>query len=586
MKIKKRHIEIAVGLVLLAGAIVGVLFGAGVFQDSAEVAAQKAFAAAAKAVAPRDAARCPVIPPGKRLIEQFASQRRGCASVTEGVTHVVLTYADLATLSFQLKDVDVLTCVSDLHKRCIYVLGGIGGDKAFDTSSVAADAVSLVNKFKLDGISVHDLSSQTSTLPYMTALSTALKASVASTTLSYDVFYSELDKTLLNCGTRCFADGVQDVVDWITVLAYSVSSDPVLASDVYADAISGFFDPWKAKLQGKLNIGVCIDCGYGPGPTIDDISIWANYSQSVGGMSVYGTDRMYAIQAILRPMPLPLRSSNISSSCGSNDGAPRVVLFWGSEVGGCESIPRGVTHVIMSFSLVQDGNVTLSLQGNDATLRRCVLSLQQRCIKVLVSIGGETNSKAIADLVDFDRFATSAVALVDKFNFDGVDMDDETRGKYDPAHVIAYMTSLSNALRPRDKLLTIDAFYYDAVPDKCAAVTGRCFPKQVEPLVDWVHVMAYNVDLDVAKAQAVYASAINDTFSAWTAVLPPPKMVVAVCTEASNSLYRGCAFGPGPSLAVVTLWTQWSRASGGGMALWAGSKDQFLNYTYTTLLTG
>ncbi|RHY24060.1 hypothetical protein DYB25_009941, partial [Aphanomyces astaci] len=368
MKIKKRHIEIAVGLVLLAGAIVGVLFGAGVFQDSAEVAAQKAFAAAAKAVAPRDAARCPVIPPGKRLIEQFASQRRGCASVTEGVTHVVLTYADLATLSFQLKDVDVLTCVSDLHKRCIYVLGGIGGDKAFDTSSVAADAVSLVNKFKLDGISVHDLSSQTSTLPYMTALSTALKASVASTTLSYDVFYSELDKTLLNCGTRCFADGVQDVVDWITVLAYSVSSDPVLASDVYADAISGVFDPWKAKLQGKLNIGVCIDCGYGPGPTIDDISIWANYSQSVGGMSVYGTDRMYAIQAILRPMPLPLRSSNISSSCGSNDGAPRVVLFWGSEVGGCESIPRGVTHVIMSFSLVQDGNVTLSLQGNDATL--------------------------------------------------------------------------------------------------------------------------------------------------------------------------------------------------------------------------
>ncbi|RHY34452.1 hypothetical protein DYB34_007483 [Aphanomyces astaci] len=575
MKIKKRHIEIAVGLVLLAGAIVGVLFGAGVFQDSAEVAAQKAFAAAAKAVAPRDAARCPVIPPGKRLIEQFASQRRGCASVTEGVTHVVLTYADLATLSFQLKDVDVLTCVSDLHKRCIYVLGGIGGDKAFDTSSVAADAVSLVNKFKLDGISVHDLSSQTSTLPYMTALSTALKASVASTTLSYDVFYSELDKTLLNCGTRCFADGVQDVVDWITVLAYSVSSDPVLASDVYADAISGVFDPWKAKLQGKLNIGVCIDCGYGPGPTIDDISIWANYSQSVGGMSVYGTDRMYAIQAILRPMPLPLRSSNISSSCGSNDGAPRVVLFWGSEVGGCESIPRGVTHVIMSFSLVQDGNVTLSLQGNDATLRR-----------LLVSIGGETNSEAIAGLVDVDRFAASAVALVDKFNFDGVDMDDETRGKYDPAHVIAYMTSLSNALHPRGKLLTIDAFYYDAVPDKCAAVTGRCFPKQVEPLVDWVHVMAYNVDLDVAKAQAVYASAINDTFAAWTAVLPPPKMVVAVCTEASNSLYRGCAFGPGPSLAVVTLWTQWSRASGGGMALWAGSKDQFLNYTYTTLLTG
>ncbi|ETV94639.1 hypothetical protein H310_11633 [Aphanomyces invadans] len=596
MKFKKRHAEIAVGLVLLAGAFVGVLFGAGVFQDSAEVATRKAFDSAANALAPRDIA-CPVIPPGKRLIQNIPSQRQGCSSVTEGVTHVVLTYADLAAKSFQLNDVDVLSCVSDLRKRCIYVLGGIGGDKMFNTSTVAADAAAVVSKFKLDGITVHDLSKSSSTLSYMTALSASLKALNA--TLSYDVYYSELDKTKLNCGTRCFAEGVQHVVDWLTVMAFSVSDDAVYAADIYADAIAGFLDPWKAKLQnatGKLNIGVCTDCGFGPGPTSDDISIWTTYSQTAGGMSVYGSgDGMFrAIQSIFQPKPLPIAMtrrplSGNNSMCQSDNSshAPRVVLYWGSEVGGCETIPPGVTHVVMTFALVKDGAVSLTLQGDDATLRRCVVSLQQRCIDVLVSIGGDTDNHQLAGVTDMDTFAASAVALVDKFNFDGVDVDDENRaGTYDQDHVVEYMAALSKALKPRGKLLTMAAFYYDSVADKCAAVSGRCFPRQVEALVDWVNVMAYNVEKDVGKAEAVYESAITDTFAMWMAVLPPAKVVVAVCTESTNPLHRGCSYGPGPSPAVVAQWTKWSRENAGGMGVWAGSKDQFLNYTYTTLVTG
>ncbi|RHY28288.1 hypothetical protein DYB32_006097 [Aphanomyces invadans] len=411
----------------------------------------------------------------------------------------------------------------------------------FNTSTVAADAAAVVSKFKLDGITVHDLSKTSSTLSYMTALSASLTALNA--TLSYDVYYSELDKTKLNCGTRCFAEGVQHVVDWLTVMAFSVSDDAV-------------------------------------------------YAATAGGMSVYGSgDGMFrAIQSIFQPKPLPIAMtrrplSGNNSMCQSdnNSHAPRVVLYWGSEVGGCETIPPGVTHVVMTFALVKDGAVSLTLQGDDATLRRCVV----RCIDVLVSIGGDTDNHQLAGVTDMDTFAASAVALVDKFNFDGVDVDDENRaGTYDQDHVVEYMAALSKALKPRGKLLTMAAFYYDSVADKCAAVSGRCFPRQVEALVVWVNVMAYNVEKDVGKAEAVYESAITDTFAMWMAVLPPAKVVVAVCTESTNPLHRGCSYGPGPSPAVVAQWTKWSRENAGGMGVWAGSKDQFLNYTYTTLVTG
>ncbi|CAK4086520.1 unnamed protein product [Aphanomyces euteiches] len=595
MKLKKRHYEIAVGVVLLIAAIFGVMIGAGMFKKSDAAKEQQAFEEAARDIAPRDTA-CPTVSAGKRLIEYFPSEKPGCSSVTEGVTHVVLTYADLDKQSFQLSDLDALKCVSELRKRCIYVHGGIGGSNTIEASTVAAKATSLVQKFKLDGITVHDVKTTSgSTLPYMTALSTSLKAIGAS--LSYDVFSTEIDTEKQNCGTRCFSDGVQDVVDWITVMAYSLSNDTFTAMMMYDSAVGGFFDSWKQKIgsPSKLNIGVCSDCGFGPGPTLDHMSMWANYSQSAGGMSVFGsTNTMFtAIQAILSPKPIiasnssTLNATSTAAQCNQTTNATRVVAYWGSEVDGCDTIPAGVTHVVMTFALVQNSKVSSSMQGNDATLRRCVATLQARCIKVLGSIGGTSNVKETAAIQDYEGFATSAMDLVTHFNLDGLDIDDEgTFTTWSTTRVLAYMTPLSKKLKAQKKLLTMDAFYYDADATKCSSVIGRCLPKGVEALVDWINVMAYNLYNDTTLASTTYAAATTDVFPNWIQTLADPsKVVICVCTESTTPLYRGCSYGPGPSLDIVKSWTKWSRSNAGGMSLWAASKDKFLNYSYTTILT-
>ncbi|KAF0711699.1 hypothetical protein As57867_005118, partial [Aphanomyces stellatus] len=174
------------------------------------------------------------------------------------------------------------------------------------------------------------------------------------------------------------------------------------------------------------------------------------------------------------------------------------------------------------------------------------------------------------------------------FNLDGLDIDDETRGaaQYDAARVLAMATALAAPLHARGKVLSLDAFLYDVDPVKCVAVVGRCLPRGIESIVDWVNVMAYNVAEDASAAAAVYATATTTLFSQWAARLASPaKMVVGVCTESSNPLYRGCAYGPGPSPDVVSSWVKWSATNaGGGMSIWAASKDQFLNYTLTKML--
>ncbi|KAF0689449.1 hypothetical protein As57867_019037, partial [Aphanomyces stellatus] len=412
-KIKRRHYEIAVGLVLLAGAIVGVLFGAGVFAQSDTVKAQKAFEKAVAALPPRDPA-CPTVVPGKRVVEYFASQRVGCASVPSGVTHVVLTYADLSTQSFQMTDLDTLACVGELRKRCISVVGGLGGSKPFDIAMVATQAAALVQKFKLDGVAVHDLTSTASTLPYMTALSASLKPLRA--TLSYDVFYTELDTDDgANCGgMRCFTDGVDALVDWVSVMVFSVSNDPVLAASIYDGAVSGFLAMWQKKLPpAKFNLGLCVDCGYGPGPSPAAIAAMASVARAAGGVSVHGSSNT-PIQSILQALATPPPSNTTTnatttSSSGSKCGAPpttgRVVAYWGSEVDGCTTLPRGVTHVIFSFALLKQGLVTPSMQGSDATLRSCVQALHARCVQVLGALGGATNDAEMAALTNMTAMA-------------------------------------------------------------------------------------------------------------------------------------------------------------------------------------
>ncbi|RHZ02073.1 hypothetical protein DYB31_012459, partial [Aphanomyces astaci] len=148
------------------------------------------------------------------------------------------------------------------------------------------------------------------------------------------------------------------------------------------------------------------------------------------------------------------------STCPEILPQDRVVLFWQSEVGGCEQVPNGVTHVVFGFAQTFGGIVTPSFQGAVAS---CVQSLRQRCMYVMGVIGGANNNVGMSTIHDPQAFAASVKSFVQQYLLDGVDIDDETsyfEGLYDDHR------ALHTALKTNgnDYLLSYDAYMLEADP--------------------------------------------------------------------------------------------------------------------------
>ncbi|ETV72613.1 hypothetical protein, variant [Aphanomyces astaci] len=256
------------------------------------------------------------------------------------------------------------------------------------------------------------------------------------------------------------------------------------------------------------------------------------------------------------------------STCPEILPQDRVVLFWQSEVGGCEQVPNGVTHVVFGFAQTFGGIVTPSFQGAVAS---CVQSLRQRCMYVMGVIGGANNNVGMSTIHDPQAFAASVKSFVQQYLLDGVDIDDETsyfEGLYDDHRVRSYMQALHTALKTNgnDYLLSYDAYMLEA--DPVCWKSARCFAKGVEEYVDWVNVMAYNVDTNVARANQIYAGATKNVFEAWARIVPRDKITMGMCMGGA------CSYGPGPPSWVVQSWAQYNYASHmGGLMIYAGSMD-------------
>ncbi|KAI9905334.1 hypothetical protein PsorP6_014297 [Peronosclerospora sorghi] len=276
-------------------------------------------------------------------------------------------------------------------------------------------------------------------------------------------------------------------------------------------------------------------------------------------------------------------SSTLPASCAPVAARDRTVAFWQSEVAGCDTVPDGVTHLVFGFALVADGVIVPTFQSFDDTMKQCVEKLHKRCIMALASVGGSTNNDNMTMVTNATRFGESAATLVTKFGFDGIDLDDETVGvQFSADRTIGLLKATRTALDAAGEtsaLLTYDAYFYEGDPSVCAAQYAagysRCFPVQVLKYVDWVNIMAYNVNKDNTTAAAIYAAAVNTTFAAWRTQLGGDFSLatIGVCIDG------GCAYGPGPSATVIDQWNHFARQDGyGGMMLYAASsevKDQF-----------
>nr|AIG56010.1 secreted protein [Achlya hypogyna] len=220
-----------------------------------------------------------------------------------------------------------------------------------------------------------------------------------------------------------------------------------------------------------------------------------------------------------------------------------------------ETSTRYVTHVYWAFATVgPDGQVAQSLQyWDDGAVLNCMAELRMRCIKQVVSIGGadcRANFFALKSAAAMDNFISSALAVVKKFGFDGIDIDDETGNmaqanfdwKKNQGPVVAqYLTKLRQGLR---RLLVGGCYHgpgmdqmqapgepryllsWDEFPSSFDRPLGPCFDPEITPLVDWVNIMLYNL-----PSPEDYAETMNHRIpNWWVPVIPAAKLVIGACS--------------------------------------------------------
>jgi len=106
-----------------------------------------------------------------------------------------------------------------------------------------------------------------------------------------------------------------------------------------------------------------------------------------------------------------------------------------------------LSHINYAFIDIKDNRAWLHFEATDTINLRKLSELKNlnNNLKILISIGGWTWSKNFSDAVLTDtsrqNFVTSAVAIVSKYNLDGIDIDWEYPG----------MRGDSNVYRPEDK---------------------------------------------------------------------------------------------------------------------------------------
>ncbi|KAF0690336.1 Aste57867_18267 [Aphanomyces stellatus] len=221
---------------------------------------------------------------------------------------------------------------------------------------------------------------------------------------------------------------------------------------------------------------------------------------------------------------------------------------------------RYVTHVMWSFAEpFPNGTINTKLQfWDDEHVRDCILQLRMRCIKNIIAVGGASFRERFLTLKDpenLERFKKSAVELVLKYDYDGIDVDDETgnmvatKGDWLASHgptVEKYLKALRDGMdaaqRPGEPryLLSWDEFPYAWDPINrankdypgCVRFTEgedgwhRCYNPAISALVDFVNVMFYNIN----GGAGVYKAVIDDTLpKKAAAVIPLDKIVVGAC---------------------------------------------------------
>lgn len=154
--------------------------------------------------------------------------------------------------------------------------------------------------------------------------------------------------------------GQQSSADWVVVLVLYCVWNPVLVLGAIITAVAVTVNASSDDQQSGTGAGSAASNSIS-GST-------SNNSTTAGGSANSNT--------LAPSTTVGSRNSSRPASCPKILPEDRTVVFWQSEVDGCEKVPVGVTHIVWGFALVADGAVVPTFQNSDAYVQSCVQSLR------------------------------------------------------------------------------------------------------------------------------------------------------------------------------------------------------------------
>ena len=213
---------------------------------------------------------------------------------------------------------------------------------------------------------------------------------------------------------------------------------------------------------------------------------------------------------------------------------------------------RDRTPGAVSFSV--DPQLSSALGGyTDANLAADVSTLHARGAKVVLSVGGELGTVSVSDATSADAFATSVKSIMDRFGFDGVDIDLENG--VNPTFMGQALHQLGAAVGAR-LILTLAPQTIDM-----QSTGGAYFQLalNVRDILTAVHTQYYNSGTMLGCDGKVYAQGTVDFLTALACIqlqggLRPDQ--VALGLPASSRAAGGGAVAPSVVTSALTCLAQ------------------------------
>jgi chitinase len=236
---------------------------------------------------------------------------------------------------------------------------------------------------------------------------------------------------------------------------------------------------------------------------------------------------------------------------------------------------KKLTHINYAFVDIKNNRAWLHREATDTiNFRRLVtLKKQNPALKILISIGGWTWSGKFSDAVLSDTarhgFAASAVAIIGKFNLDGIDIDWEYPARkgldgniYRPEDQQNYTLMFKELRRQLDSLQqqTHKKYLLTTAVGAFKGFVDHTEMRDVQQYLDYINLMTYDYSAGKSASHhtALYASkfyvAHNNANEAVTlfvaAGVPVNKLVMGVAFYGRTSILEPGAKGLGDSVST------------------------------------